>query len=232
MSHIMSNKISKLTILCLFLLSSCTTTMIDRTAKYDKNMVLSNISAIDSSFSELESLLYVDIKNQNMYLLRKGNILKGFKISSSYYGTGSEVNSLKTPLGKHEIFKKIGRDLPINAILKGRVWNGAIANVITEDVDTDFDHVTSRILWLDGLEKGKNKGPGVDSRSRYIYIHGTAEEGLIGRPASDGCIRMYNTDVIDLFDLVNEKVQVWIYWYISFKINKGLLWKKYLLLYH
>ena len=211
MSHNMSNKISKLTILCLFLLSSCTTTMIDRTAKYDKNKVLSNISAIDSSFSELESLLYVDIKNQNMYLLRKGNIFKGFKISSSYYGTGSEVNSLKTPLGKHEIFKKIGRDLPINAILKGRVWNGAIANVITEDVDTDFDHVTSRILWLDGLEKGKNKGPGVDSRSRYIYIHGTAEEGLIGRPASDGCIRMYNTDVIDLFDLVNEKVQVWIY---------------------
>ena len=138
MSHNKSNKISKLIILCLFLLSSCTTTMIDRTAKYDKNKVLSNISAIDSSFSELESLLYVDIKNQNMYLLRKGNILKGFKISSSYYGKGSEVNSLKTPLGKHEIFKKIGRDLPINAILKGRVWNGAIANVITEDVDTDL----------------------------------------------------------------------------------------------
>ena len=82
------------------------------------------------------------------------------------------------------------------------------------------------------LEIGKNKGSGVDSRSRYIYIHGTAEEGLIGRPASDGCIRMYNTDVIDLFDLVNEKVQVWIYWYIGFKINKGLLWKKYLLFYH
>ena len=68
MSYKMSTKISKLTILCLFLLSSCTTTMIDRTAKYDKNKVLSNISAIDSSFSELESLLYVDIKNQNMYL--------------------------------------------------------------------------------------------------------------------------------------------------------------------
>ena len=212
MSHIMSNKISKLTILCLFLLSSCTTTtMVDRTVKYNKNKVLSTISAVDSSYNQLESLLYVDIKSQNMYLLKKGTILKGFKVSSSYYGTGSEVNSLKTPLGKHEIYKKIGKDLPINAILKGRVWNGAIANVITEDIDTDFDHVTSRILWLDGLEIGKNKGSGVDSRSRYIYIHGTAEEGLIGRPASDGCIRMYNNDVIDLFDLVNEKVQVWIY---------------------
>ena len=212
MSHIISNKISKLTILCLFLLSSCaTTTMVDRKVKFNKNKVLSTIYAVDSSYNQLESLLYVDIKSQNMYLLKKGTILKGFKVSSSYYGTGSEVNSLKTPLGKHEIYKKIGKDLPINAILKGRVWNGAIANVITEDIDTDFDHVTSRILWLDGLEIGKNKGSGVDSRSRYIYIHGTAEEGLIGRPASDGCIRMYNNDVIDLFDLVNEKVQVWIY---------------------
>ena len=211
MSHYMFNKIYKIIFLCLFILSSCTATMVDRTPKYDKNKVLRDISLVDSSFSELDSLLYVDIKGQNMYLLSKGNILKSFKISSSYYGTGSEVNSLKTPLGKHEIYKKIGQDLPINAILKGRVWNGAIANVITDDVDTDFDHVTSRILWLDGLEKGKNKGPGVDSRARYIYIHGTAEEGLIGRPASDGCIRMYNTDVIDLFDLVNEKVQVWIY---------------------
>ncbi len=211
MLRYMFNKASKLTLLCLFILSSCTTTMVDRTPKYDTNKVIRDISLVDSSFNELDSLLYVDIKSQNMYLLSKGNILKVFKISSSYYGTGSEVNSLKTPLGKHEIYKKIGQDLPINAILKGRVWNGAIANVITEDVDTDFDHVTSRILWLDGLEKGKNNGPGVDSRSRYIYIHGTAEEGLIGRPASDGCIRMYNTDVIDLFDLVNEKVQVWIY---------------------
>ena len=206
-----SNKISKITILCSFILSSCTTTMSDNALKFSKDYVLGNIAAIDSSFSGLESLLFVDIKSQNMYLLKKGTILRSFKISSSYYGTGSRVNSLKTPLGKHEIYKKIGKDLPVNAILKGRVWSGAIANVITEDIDTDFDHVTSRILWLDGLEMGKNKGPGVDSRSRYIYIHGTAEEGLIGKPASDGCIRMYNADVIDLFDLVNERSQVWIY---------------------
>ena len=211
MLHNISNKISKIIILCLFILSSCTTTMLDNTLKFNKDYVLGNIAAIDSSFSDLESLLFVDIKSQNMYLLKKGTILRNFKISSSYYGTGSRVNSLKTPLGKHEIYKKIGKDLPVNAILKGRVWSGAIANVITEDIDTDFDHVTSRILWLDGLEMGKNKGPGVDSRSRYIYIHGTAEEGLIGKPASDGCIRMYNADVIELFDLVNERIQVWIY---------------------
>jgi len=184
--------------------------MIDKGIKSNENKVLEEILSFDPSFDNLNSLLYVNIDSQNMYFLKKGTILRSFKISSSYYGTGSEANSLKTPLGKHEIYKKIGEDLPINAILKGRVWNGAIANVITDEIDTDFDHVTSRILWLDGLEEGKNKGPGVDSRSRYIYIHGTAEEGLIGKPASDGCIRMYNSEVIELFGLVEEKVQVWI----------------------
>tara|TARA_B100001113_G_scaffold338625_1_gene320995 strand:- start:58 stop:615 length:558 start_codon:yes stop_codon:yes gene_type:complete len=184
--------------------------MVNKSVKYNEYKVLEEILSFDPSFDNLNSLLYVDIDMQNMYLLKKGTILRAFKISSSYYGTGSEVNSFKTPLGKHEIYKKIGEDLPINAILKGRVWNGAIANVITDDIDTDFDHVTSRILWLDGLEEGKNNGPGVDSRSRYIYIHGTAEEGLIGKPASDGCIRMYNSEVIELFGLVEEKTQVWI----------------------
>ena len=211
MLHKIFIKASYIIIAFLILLSSCSTVMIDKRLKYNENMVLEEISSVDSSFNTLDSLLYVDISRQSMYLLKKGTILRTFRISSSYYGTGSEINSLKTPLGKHEIYKKIGQDLPINAILKGRVWNGSIANVITDDIDTDFDHVTSRILWLDGLESGKNKGPGVDSRSRYIYIHGTAEEGLIGKPASDGCIRMYNSDVIDLFDLVNEKIQVWIY---------------------
>ena len=111
-------------------------------------------------------LLFVDIESQTLAHLKKGTVLKLYNISSSYYGTGSKLNSLKTPLGRHEIYKKIGSNLPINAILKGRVWNGAIADVIKEPIDTDFDHVTSRILWLDGLELGKNKGKGIDSRNR------------------------------------------------------------------
>ncbi len=210
MLHNNTNKFLNISIIYLILLTSCSTTMIDRSVKYNENKVLEEILSFDPSFDNLNSLLYVDIEKQSMYLIKKGTISRAFKISSSYYGTGSETNSFKTPLGKHEIYKKIGENLPKNAILKGRVWNGAIANVITDDIDTDFDHVTSRILWLDGLEEGKNKGPGVDSRSRYIYIHGTAEEGLIGKPASDGCIRMYNSEVIELFGLVEEKAQVWI----------------------
>jgi len=177
----------------------------------NKNNIIEKITLIDSEFKSYESLIFVDIASQQLFNIKKGTVIKVYPISSSFYGTGSEANSFKTPLGKHEIYKKIGKDLPENAILKGRVWNGAIASIVSEPIDTDFDHVTSRILWLDGLEQGKNKGEGVDSRSRYIYIHGTAEEGLIGKPASDGCIRMYNKDVIELYDLVDEKAQVWIY---------------------
>ena len=177
----------------------------------NKNSTIVELESIDSSYKSLEKLIYVDISSQTLSYIVKGTVSKKYNISSSYYGTGSEANSLKTPLGKHEIYKKIGNELPINAILKGRVWNGAIADIIEGPIDTDYDHVTSRILWLDGLEEGKNRGNGVDSRNRYIYIHGTAEEGLIGKPASDGCIRMYNNEVIELFELVSEKTQVWIY---------------------
>ena len=190
-------------------LSSCSTL---KDINYmNKNIYLDKLESIDPSYKENDTLLYVDIGKQSMIHLNKGKIQNVYPISSSSYGTGSKENSFKTPLGKHEIYKKIGYNLPENAILKGRVWNGAIADIIKEPIDTDFDHVTSRILWLDGLEIGKNKGKGIDSRNRFIYIHGTAEEGLIGKPASDGCIRMYNSDVIKLFDLVDEKAQVWIY---------------------
>ena len=196
-------------IFLLIITASCSTLVEDK--NLNKNNYMNKLQSIDSNFSNLDTLLFVDIDTQSLLHIKKGTVFKKYSISSSYYGTGSTENSLKTPLGRHEIYKKIGNGLPNNAILKGRGWNGAIADIITEPIDTDFDLVTSRILWLDGLEVGKNKGEGIDSRNSYIYIHGTAEEGLIGKPASDGCIRMYNDDVIELFDLVDEKAQVWIY---------------------
>lgn len=208
MSHSIITKNFKI-LTFLFILSSCSS--LQDINKMNKNSTIVELESIDSSYKSLENLIYVDINSQTLSYIVKGTVSRKYNISSSYYGTGSEANSLKTPLGKHEIYKKIGNELPINAILKGRVWNGAIADIIEGPIDTDYDHVTSRILWLDGLEEGKNKGNGVDSRNRYIYIHGTAEEGLIGKPASDGCIRMYNNEVIELFELVSEKTQVWIY---------------------
>ena len=195
----------------IYSMNSCGTLGTGNDFNMSKNSIIDrNIPEIEG-YREYESLLLVDIISQKMFLLNKGTVYKEYLISSSSYGTGSRENSFQTPLGKHIIYKKIGNNLPINAILKGRKWNGAIANIISDPIDTEYDHVTSRILWLDGLELGRNKGSDVDSRTRYIYIHGTAEEGLLGKPASDGCIRMYNTEVIELFDLVEEGIQVWIY---------------------
>ena len=192
-------------ILTLFI-TSCTV----MTEKPTNNMVLDSLKRISLDYKDLDILIAVNIRSQELYLLYKGNIEQVYSISTSVYGTGSKENSFKTPLGKHKISEKIGQGLPEGAILKARKWTGAIANIIKAPIDTDFDVVTSRILWLEGLEQGKNLGPGVDSKSRYIYIHGTAEEGLIGRPASDGCVRMYNNDVISLFDKVSINTEVWI----------------------
>ena len=195
----------------IYSMNSCSTLGVGPDSNMSKNSIIDrNIPEIEG-YKEYKRLLLVDIISQKMFLLNKGTVYKEYLISSSSYGTGSRQNSLQTPLGKHIIYKKIGNNLPINAILKGRKWNGAIANIISDPIDTEYDHVTSRILWLDGLELGINKGSDVDSRNRYIYIHGTAEEGLLGKPASDGCIRMYNTEVIELFNVVEEGTQVWIY---------------------
>ena len=202
--HIISIKIIPF-MLALFI-TSCTVI----TEKPSINKVLESLKTISLDYKDLDLLIAVNISSQELFLLNRGNIEQVYSISTSTYGTGSKENSFKTPLGKHKISEKIGQGLPRGAILKARKWTGAIANIINNPIDTEFDVVTSRILWLEGLEEGKNFGPGVDSKSRYIYIHGTAEEGLIGKPASDGCVRMYNNDVISLFDKVSIDTEVWI----------------------
>ena len=204
--HLYNKYINFVILFITLFLISCTVAL-EKPSNY---MALANIESISAEYRELEELIVVDIATQQLFFLKKGQIEEIYSVSTSVYGTGSKVNSFKTPLGRHKISEKIGEGLPEGAILKGRRWTGAIANIIKEPIDTDFDVVTSRILWLTGLEEGKNLGSGVDSKSRYIYIHGTAEEGLIGKPASDGCVRMYNIDVISLFDSVNIDTEVWI----------------------
>ena len=85
---------------------------------------------------------------------------------------------------------------------------GAPSPIKLAPVDVEEDLILTRILWLEGLEPGVNRGPGIDSRERYIYIHGTNEEGLIGTPASHGCVRMRNQDVVTLFDLLPVGAEV------------------------
>ena len=151
----------------------------------------------------------ISISEQKLFLLDNKSVIKTYLISSSKYGEGSKVNSFKTPLGKHVVKRKIGKDMPLGARFIGRIFSGEIYPIYDSDqVLVEDDVVQSRILWLDGLEDGINKGEGVDSYSRYIYIHGTPEEWLLGEKASKGCIRMSNKDVIELFNLVQEGIPV------------------------
>ena len=156
------------------------------------------------------NIIIVDISEQRLYLYSNNDLIQSYPVSTSKYGEGQTENSFKTPLGLHEIKEKIGHKAPINTIFTARVNTNKRADVQIKQNDTEDDFVTSRIMWLDGLEDGINSGLGVDSYNRYIYIHGTHEEGLIGQKASHGCIRMFNNDVIELFDIVSEgtKVQI------------------------
>ena len=150
----------------------------------------------------------VDISEQRLYLIENSLIKASYPISTSKYGEGSIENSFKTPLGKHSIKEMIGEEAEINTIFTSRINTKRSATIIDQFEDTDNDYVTSRIMWLDGEEDGFNKGGNVDSFRRYIYIHGTHEEGLIGTKASPGCISMFNYDVIELFNLVNIGTKV------------------------
>jgi lipoprotein-anchoring transpeptidase ErfK/SrfK len=150
----------------------------------------------------------VDISEQRLYLIENNQIKASYPISSSKYGEGSIENSFKTPLGEHSIKEMIGEEAKMNTIFTSRINTKRLATIIDQFEDTDNDYVTSRIMWLGGEEDGFNKGGNVDSFRRYIYIHGTHEEGLIGIKASHGCIRMFNYDVIELFNLVSIGTKV------------------------
>ena len=147
----------------------------------------------------------ISITNQELTLRDDNGVIKTYKISTSKYGEGSTENSFKTPLGKHEIKKMIGKDVIIGGRFIGRVHTGEVFPIYSDqEIYVKEDVVQSRILWLSGLENNINKGIGVDSFARYIYIHGTPEEWLLGSKASKGCIRMSNKDVIELFEKVHE----------------------------
>ena len=152
--------------------------------------------------------VHVSVQNQKLYVIDKSDTLATYLISTSKYGVGNRSGSYKTPLGRHIIAKKYGDSAIEGTIFKGRQNTGKIAEIIREPRHDGNDYVTTRILWLKGTEPGINQGEGIDSFRRYIYIHGTHEEGLIGRPASHGCIRMNNSDVIELYNLVEEGTPV------------------------
>ena len=140
----------------------------------------------------------ISLKEQRLILTREGEKVRSYPISSSRFGIGTEEGSNKTPLGNFRISEKIGHDAAPGTIFKSRVPLGP-----DDPLPDTEDFVTTRILWLDGLDEEN-----ANTRDRYIYIHGTRHEDSIGTPDSHGCIRMRNADVVELFNLVDETTQV------------------------
>jgi len=140
-------------------------------------------------------LLYVHVAEQRLHWLQDNDDAEQFIISTSKFGVDCRAGSNCTPLGKHRVAEKIGA-----GAARGTVFIGRQA-CARPPADGD-DVISTRILWLSGLEPGRNSGPGCDSHDRYIYIHGTPQTELLGTPASVGCIRMSDTDVLRLFDNV------------------------------
>jgi hypothetical protein len=144
--------------------------------------------------------IIVEISQQKLYLYKNNTLVKEYPISTSKYGVGNKQGSNKTPLGKHKVVSKIGRHAGYGEILRSCRRTGKIA--VLGPKSGEQDTITTRILRLAGLEQGKNKGKGVDSYKRLIYMHGTPQEHLIGKPVSHGCIRMKNHDIMELFNHV------------------------------
>ena len=131
-----------------------------------------------------------------------GRLVASYPVSTAALGAGEQRGSHQTPRGRHLIRAKIGTGLPANTVFIGRRPTGEIWTPALGAAQPERDWILSRILWLSGCEPGRNRLGECDSMGRYIYIHGTADEHLLGQPASHGCIRMANADVIDLFERV------------------------------
>lgn len=145
----------------------------------------------------------ISILQQKLTLLDDtGEVKAQYAISSAANGVGCEKNSGCTPLGAHIIRARIGDQQPLNAVFVGRRPTGEIC---TPELMAEFperDWILTRILWLSGNELGKNRLGNVDTMQRYIYIHGTPDSVAVGSPDSHGCIRMRNTDIVELFNMV------------------------------
>ena len=155
--------------------------------------------------------LIVSTADQEMHVIKNEKIIKTYIISTAKAGEGNTMSSYKTPLGYLRVAEKIGDDAPIGTIFVKKYNTGKISKIYTDKTDVSKDPITTRIFHLDGLEENYNKLGNVDSYRRGIFLHGTHEEGLLGEKASNGCIRMTNKEVIELFDIIPNNTIIYIY---------------------
>jgi L,D-transpeptidase YbiS len=138
--------------------------------------------------------IQVDATQQRLNVFRAGKLYKSYPVSTSKFGLGSEPGSHKTPVGRFLVSQRIGGGAEACTVFKSRVPTGEIA-----PQGGDEDLILTRILWLAGLDEAN-----ANTKDRYIYIHGTNQEALLGTPASHGCIRMSNSDIAECFDEIQE----------------------------
>lgn len=155
-------------------------------------------------------LLIVDCSSQILTLVDSGKPVQRLLISTAKAGIGNKQGSNQTPLGWHRIEERIGDGEPLGRVFRSRLAQSEILSGAQLSMAESGDYVLTRILWLRGLQPTYNAGPGVDSHDRCIYLHGTNQEQLLGSPASHGCIRLSNTDVIALFDRIRNR-EAWCY---------------------
>ena len=158
----------------------------------------------------VKNIIVVNIEEQRLQLYADDVVMMDVAIATAKNGFGEQAGSECTPRGWHQVRAMIGADAPVNAVFVGRRATGEI---YSPDMRADFpdrDWILTRILWLSGLEPGKNRLGAVDTMRRYIYIHGCPDDDTMGVPSSHGCIKMRNADVIELFNTVKPGVKVYI----------------------
>ncbi len=154
-------------------------------------------------------LIAISIARQLLGFYQDGCLVKSHVVSTSLRPPSNIKDSLGTPRGLHEIGEKFGAGQPPGIVFKARVATGKHFSELSAE-EQARNLITTRILWLRGLEPGHNLGGNVDTHGRYIYIHGTNHEHRLGTPFSGGCVEMNNLEIIGLFDEVRVKDLVWI----------------------
>ena len=150
----------------------------------------------------------VSISKQLLSLYDGQKLAKSYRICSAKNGVGEQFGSECTPRGEHIIRAKIGEGVELGSVFSGRRLTGEIFQPEQAERQPNRDWILTRILWLSGLEKGKNRLGEVDTMRRFIYIHGAPDQLVLETPSSHGCIRMLNEDVVELFDQVQVGTKI------------------------
>lgn len=153
-------------------------------------------------------LLHISIADQALYGFRAGRLLLSLPVSTAFNGVGELNGSGCTPRGLHQVRAKIGAGLPLAAVLRGRRWTGEVWSPELHEQFPGRDWILTRVLWLSGLELGRNRLGDVDTFRRYIYLHGTPDTEPMGTPLSHGYIRLRNADMLALFERVPPHCKV------------------------